>query len=65
MVRSAWRQTRTGDSGGTAIFHFCPTRGATVLGGVPDVIAIPVGAFADATFPGPKIAVYEARRHPG
>jgi hypothetical protein len=58
---------RTGDSGGTATFHFCPTCGATVyyeIAGIPDVIAIPVGGFADATFPGPTIAVYEERQHP-
>jgi hypothetical protein len=58
---------RTGDSGGKSTFHFCPTCGSTVyyeLEGIPDAIAIPVGAFADSTFPGPKIAVFEVRRHP-
>jgi len=58
---------RTGDSGGKCTFHFCPTCGSTVYyepDGIPDVIAIPVGAFTDSTFPGPKIAVYEVRRHP-
>ena len=59
--------SRTGDSGGTATFHFCPTCGAIVyyeILALPDVIAIPVGAFADATFPGPTVAVYEGRQHP-
>jgi hypothetical protein len=59
--------SRTGDSGGTATFHFCPTCGAIVYWefvGMPEVIAIPVGAFADPSFPGPTVAVYEARRHP-
>ncbi len=58
---------RVGDSGGAATFHFCPTCGATVyylLSGMPDMVAVPVGAFADAAFPGPTVAVYEARRHP-
>ena len=58
---------RTGDSGGKATFHFCPTCGATVfyeIGGMPDVIAIAVGAFADPTFPGPTISVYAVRKHP-
>jgi hypothetical protein len=58
---------RTGDSGGHATFHFCPTCGATVYyepAAIPDVIAIPVGAFADSTFPAPTIGVYEERRHP-
>lgn len=26
-------------------------------------VAIPVGAFADPTFPGPTISVYEERMH--
>jgi hypothetical protein len=26
-------------------------------------LAIPVGAFADAGFPGPNISVYEDRKH--
>ncbi len=30
----------------------------------PDVIAVPVGAFADPTFPAPSFSVYEARKHP-
>jgi hypothetical protein len=57
---------RTGDSGGTATFHFCPTCGDTAyyeIDAMPDVIAIPVGAFADPTFPAPTIGVYEVRRH--
>ena len=40
--------------------------GATVHYGFadqPEVIAIPVGAFADPTFPAPKYSVYEERRH--
>lgn len=59
--------TRTGDSGGTATFHFCPTCASIVwwtLNTYPDVVAVPVGAFADASFPPPTIAVYEARRVP-
>jgi len=57
---------RVGDSGNRATFHFCPTCGSTVyymLDGIPDAIAVPVGAFADPTFPAPKISIYEARRH--
>jgi hypothetical protein len=58
---------RTGDDGGKASFHFCPTCGATVyytLDDMPGVLAVPVGAFADPTFPAPYVAVYEVRRHP-
>lgn len=57
---------RTGDSGGTARFHFCPVCGSTVfykMDWAPDVIAIPVGAFADPDFPQPQVSVYEERRH--
>jgi hypothetical protein len=58
---------RTGDSGGHATFRFCPECGSTVyweLGGLPGFVAVAVGAFADPGFPPPKVAVYEARRHP-
>jgi hypothetical protein len=47
-------------------FHFCPDCGSTVyyhLGGVPDAIAVPIGAFADPSFPAPRISVWEVRRH--
>ncbi len=30
----------------------------------PDVIAVPVGVFADPSFPAPTISVYESRRYP-
>jgi hypothetical protein len=58
---------RISDSGDARTFHFCPECGATVyyrLSTVPDVIAIPIGTFADPTFPSPTISVYESRRHP-
>ena len=57
---------RTGDSGGKITFHFCPACGSTVyyfIEALGDYVAIPVGAFADQSFPAPKISVYEARRH--
>ena len=58
---------RTGDEGSTATFRFCPTCGATVYfdsDGIPGMIAVPVGAFADPTFPPPQVSVYGVRRHP-
>lgn len=58
--------TRTADSGNRITFHFCPTCGSTVfyrLDQEPDLIAIPVGAFADPAFPAPEVSVYESRRH--
>lgn len=48
-------------------FHFCPECGATVfytLATVPDAIAVPIGVFADPSFPQPTVSVYEDRRHP-
>ena len=57
---------RTGDSGSTARFHFCPDCGSTVfwdLASLPAFIAIAVGNFADPAFPPPTYSVYEARRH--
>jgi hypothetical protein len=62
---SQW--TRRGDSGGSATFHFCPVCGSTVyweLDGLPDFIAVAVGAFADPHFPPPYVSVYEERQHP-
>ncbi len=58
---------RTSDEGEERTFHFCPECGATVfyvLSTVPGVVAVPIGAFAEPTFPAPKISVYESRRHP-
>lgn len=57
---------RAGDSGRHATFHFCPACGSTVyyfLEGLEDVIAIPVGAFADPAFPEPGFSVWEERMH--
>jgi hypothetical protein len=57
---------RVGDSGTKFSFHFCPTCGTTVyytIGGQADVVAIPVGAFADPNFPAPIRSVYEQRMH--
>jgi hypothetical protein len=60
------KYARTGDSGGTATFHFCPDCGAIVwyeLDAYPDVVAIPVGAFADPAFPPPRVSVYGESAH--
>jgi len=57
---------RVGDEGSRARFHFCPQCGATVyyeFEGMPEFLAIPVGAFADPGFPAPSLSVYEERRH--
>ena len=57
---------RVGDEGGRARFTFCPNCGATVyyvMEGREDSIAIPVGAFAESSFPAPTFSVYEDRMH--
>ena len=57
---------RTADSGDHITFHFCPACGSTVFyqpDQEPDLIAIPLGAFADSSFPAPTVSVYESRRH--
>ena len=58
---------RVGDSGAHVRFHFCPVCGATVhygIDGHEELIAIPVGAFAEPSFPAPAFSVYEERMHP-
>ena len=58
---------RTSDEGEERTFRFCPDCGATVfwtLAAVPDAIAVPIGAFAEPTFPPPTVSVYDSRRHP-
>ena len=49
-------------------FGCCPKCGATVHCSVEgydeENIAVPVGAFADPSFPAPTFSVYEERMHP-
>jgi hypothetical protein len=57
---------RISDEGEARTFNFCTECGATVyyvLGSAPDVVAVPVGAFADPVFPGPSFSVWESRKH--
>ena len=55
------------DSGNKIIHHFCPKCGSTVHysieGKFEELIAIPIGAFADPDFPAPKYSVWEERKH--
>ena len=56
----AWE--RVADNGHKATYQFCPDCGSTIayiIEGWPGVVAVPVGAFADPTFPAPKFSVYE------
>jgi hypothetical protein len=58
---------RISDHGEARSFRFCPECGATVFyttASQPDLIAVPVGAFADPAFPAPTVSVWESRRHP-
>jgi hypothetical protein len=58
--------TRMSDLGEKRTFHFCPECGATVFyttEDAVDVVAVPIGAFADPSFPTPTVSVYESRRH--
>jgi hypothetical protein len=57
---------RTGDEGSRVTFHFCAVCGSTVhyaMEGMPEFVAIPVGAFTEPGFPAPTMSVYEDRRH--
>jgi len=57
---------REGASGGKLRFYFCPTCGSTMHFDAdvrPDVIGVPVGAFADPQFPLPTISVWEHSKH--
>jgi len=56
---------RISDDGEERTSSFCPDCGATVFyQSDPERIAVPIGAFADPTFPPPTISVWEERRHP-
>ena len=64
---AATEYVRAGDEGTKFRFRFCPECGATVYytaEGRDDVVAVPVGAFADPAFPSPTVSVYERRKHP-
>ena len=61
---STW--VRTADSEHKITYRFCPVCGSTVayvIEGWPGVTAIPLGAFADPSFPAPRFSVYEHRKH--
>ncbi len=54
------------DSGGKATFSFCPECGSGVfyvIEKMPGVTAVPIGNFADPTFPPPNFSVWEVRKH--
>jgi hypothetical protein len=58
--------TRIADSGHKATYQFCPICGSTVayvIEGWPGLTAVPLGLFADLSFPAPKFSVFEHRKH--
>jgi hypothetical protein len=58
---------RISDDGEERIFSFCPECGGTVFfkfPTMPEMIAVPVGVFADPDFPVPIRSIYETRQHP-
>jgi hypothetical protein len=67
VVAGSWKLwEHTGESGNWARFRFCPECGATVAyenEGMPGLIAIPIGAFADPEFPAPGLSIWERRKH--
>jgi hypothetical protein len=57
---------RHSDQGEPRTFHFCPECGTTVyyvVSSAPELVAVPVGAFADPAFPAPQFSVWESRMH--
>jgi hypothetical protein len=63
---SSHKYTRISDAGERATFSFCPKCGTTVYymtASAPDLVAVPVGAFADPSFPAPSFSVWEDRKH--
>jgi len=63
---TATEYLRAGDQGAKFIFRFCPICGTTVFHteeGNKESVSVAVGAFADPTFPVPRVSVYDSRRH--
>lgn len=58
--------SRVADSGGRCEYRFCPDCGSNVTysnAAWPELVAVPLGAFADPHFPPPTFSVYEHRKH--
>jgi len=56
---------RVNDEGEARTFSFCPECGSIVFYRTdPELTAVPIGAFADPTFPQPTVSVWEERMHP-
>jgi hypothetical protein len=61
------RYSRTAESGRTVEAYFSPNCGSTMFWDHPlraDRIGIPVGAFADPSFPPPGASIFMPYKHP-
>ncbi len=61
------RWSARGGSGTRTTYHFCATCGSTLAyttDARPGQVAIPVGAFADPSFPPPTVSAWEQTQHP-
>lgn len=61
------RWSSTGGSGVTSVYQFCSTCGSTLAytsDARPNEVSIPVGAFADNSFPPPTVSTWEATGQP-
>ena len=66
MSGTATEYVRAGDQGSRFRFRFCPVCGTTVFHseeGQEATVSVAVGAFADPSFPAPKVSIYDCRRH--
>jgi hypothetical protein len=64
---TAAEYVRAGDQGSRFRFRFCPVCGTTVFHSEEvreATVSVAVGAFADPSFPAPKVSIYDCRRHP-
>ena len=59
--------SRSANSGRNIESHFCPDCGSTMFWGHPlqaEQIGIPVGLFADPSFPPPDVSIFMPHKHP-
>lgn len=66
LLGTSCEYVRFGDEGSSVRFHFCPHCGSTVYyepEGLEEYLVIPVGAFADPSFPAPSVSIYEEQMH--
>ena len=62
----ATEYVRTGDQGARFRFRFCPICGTTVFHteeGHESWVSVAIGAFAEPSFPAPRVSIYDSRRH--